>query len=116
MGMLEKQWGQSFVAAAGVYLWSLHGVDLPNQQEDDESDNQEAKDGIEKYPVVDGRRTSCLRPSAKPIGGMMMSSTSEAIILPKAAPITMPTAMSSTLPRIANSLNSFSIVTPPMLN
>lgn len=45
------------------YLWSLHGVDLTNQQEDDESDDQEAKYGIEKYPVVDGRRTSSLRRS-----------------------------------------------------
>ena len=36
----------------------------------------------------------------------MMSATSEATILPNAAPITTPTARSMTLPFIANSLNS----------
>jgi len=44
-----------------------------------------------------------------PIGGMMRSFTSESTILPKAAPMMMPTAMSTTLPRTANSLNSFSM-------
>ena len=41
-----------------------------------------------------------------PTTGMMTASTSEETILPKAAPITIPTARSITLPRIANSLNS----------
>src|SRR5260370_3079686 len=40
---------------------------------------------------------------------MMMSSTSDDTILPKAAPIMIPTDISRTLPRIANSLNSLSI-------
>src|SRR5947208_16913220 len=48
-------------------------------------------------------------PKANPIGGMRTSSTNEAMILPKAAPITTATAKSSTLPRITNSLNSFSM-------
>ena len=43
-------------------------------------------------------------------GGMITSLTSEVMIFPKAAPMMMPTAMSSTLPFIANSLNSFSMV------
>ena len=48
-------------------------------------------------------------PMARPIGGMITFSTSEVTILPKAAPITTPTARSTTLPRMANSLNSLII-------
>src|SRR6185436_12120484 len=51
-------------------------------------------------------------PSKSPIGGIRMSFTSESTILPKAAPMTTPTARSMTLPRIANSLNSLSMVVP----
>src|SRR6266850_4124520 len=49
-------------------------------------------------------------PSKAPIGGMMMSSTKDETIFPKDAPIMTPTAKSMTFPRIANSLNSFSMV------
>src|SRR5258708_17605521 len=49
-------------------------------------------------------------PSSAPIGGMMMSSTKDKMIFPKAVPIMTPTAKSTTFPRIANSLNSFSTV------
>jgi hypothetical protein len=49
-------------------------------------------------------------PSARPIGGMMISATSEVTILPNATPIMMPTALSRTFPRIAKALNSFSIL------
>jgi len=45
-------------------------------------------------------------PSATPTSGMTMPSTSALTILPKAAPITTPTARSTTLPRAMNSLNS----------
>src|SRR4030081_2309340 len=48
-------------------------------------------------------------PIALPMGGIRMSLTMEVTILPKAAPRTTPTARSTTLPRMANSLNSFSI-------
>jgi hypothetical protein len=48
-------------------------------------------------------------PVTTPIGGMMMSSTSDLTMVEKAAPMITPTAMSITLPRSANSLNSFSI-------
>src|ERR1017187_6121750 len=48
-------------------------------------------------------------PIALPIGGMMMSLTAEVTILPNAPPMITPTARSTTLPRIANSLNSLSI-------
>src|SRR5207237_696698 len=41
--------------------------------------------------------------------GMMTSPTSELTIEPKAAPMMTPTARSTTLPFIANSLNSFSM-------
>src|SRR6266478_2797065 len=48
-------------------------------------------------------------PMTLPIGGMMMSLTTEVTILPKAPPMITPTARSTTLPRIANSLNSLII-------
>src|SRR5277367_1171427 len=44
--------------------------------------------------------------------GMMMSLTSELTIAPNAAPMMTPTARSTTLPRIANFLNSSSIGHP----
>src|SRR3569833_2987427 len=47
-----------------------------------------------------------------PMMGMMTSPTSELTIAPKAAPIKTPTARSTTLPFIANSLNSFSTANP----
>ena len=46
---------------------------------------------------------------ASPTGGMMTSLTSEVTIVPKAAPMMTPTARSTTLPRIANSLNSLNM-------
>src|SRR6185295_6226165 len=46
----------------------------------------------------------------RPIAGMMRSVTSESTILPKATPMMTPIARSTTLPRIANFLNSCSIV------
>src|SRR4249920_3345761 len=42
--------------------------------------------------------------------GMMMSPTSEVTIAPKAAPMMTPTARSTTLPFMANSRNSFSML------
>src|SRR5471032_1547433 len=49
------------------------------------------------------------RPSSRPSGGINKSLTKDVTILPKAAPMTMPTARSMTLPRSANSRNSFHI-------
>src|SRR5690554_2502241 len=45
-------------------------------------------------------------PMMTPRGGMITSSTKEDTILPNAAPMMMPTAMSTTLPRTAKALNS----------
>jgi len=45
-------------------------------------------------------------PNARPIGGISTSATKEETILPKAPPSTIPTAISTTLPRIAKDLNS----------
>src|SRR5690606_33826514 len=45
-------------------------------------------------------------PIISPIGGMITLSTKAVTMLPNAAPMTTPTARSTTLPRIANSLNS----------
>jgi len=42
----------------------------------------------------------------RPISGLMMSSTNAVTMAVKAPPMTTPTAMSSTLPRMANALNS----------
>src|SRR5574337_1840854 len=53
-------------------------------------------------------------PTKRPTGGMRISFTKELTILPKAAPIMIPIAMSRTFPRIANSLNSFIIYAPPL--
>src|SRR5947209_5455881 len=44
--------------------------------------------------------------------GMMISPTSEVTIAPKAAPMMTPTARSTTLPFMANSRNSFSMLNP----
>src|SRR3954452_3764756 len=44
--------------------------------------------------------------------GMMMSPTNEVTMAPNAAPMMTPTARSTTLPFIANSRNSFSMVVP----
>src|ERR1051325_11414845 len=55
------------------------------------------------------RLEKSMRPSARPIGGMMMPSTSEGTILPNAAPMMTPTARSTTLPRAMNSRNSLAI-------
>src|SRR6201999_61653 len=55
-------------------------------------------------------------PVADPISGMMISPTSEFTMAPKAAPMMTPTARSTTLPFIANSRNSLSISSPPLLS
>src|SRR3954469_7802699 len=45
--------------------------------------------------------------------GMITSPTSEVTMAPKAAPMITPTARSTTLPFMANSRNSFSMLRPP---
>src|SRR3954464_1591889 len=45
-----------------------------------------------------------------PIDGMTMSATREETILPKAVPMITPTARSTTLPLIANSRNSLTML------
>jgi NAD(P)-dependent dehydrogenase (short-subunit alcohol dehydrogenase family) len=52
-----------------------------------------------------GIRVNCI----SPIGGIRISLTKEVTIFPKATPMMIPTAMSTTFPRSANSLNSFNI-------
>src|SRR3974377_166461 len=58
------------------------------------------------------RLLKSILPSSRPRGGMRTSPTKEVTILPKAAPMMIPIAMSSTLPFMANSLNSLSIANP----
>jgi hypothetical protein len=50
-----------------------------------------------------------------PMTGMKMSPTMESTILPKAAPMMMPIARSTALPRKANCLNSFHMFGPSRL-
>ena len=117
-------------------LRRLEPVDRAHQQEHGEGDDHEGDDAVDEEPVVDGDRARrpaprrgshtaarpCVPslssrnrsekstlPRARPIGGMMTSSTSDFTMVPKAPPMMMPTARSTTLPRIANSLNSLSI-------
>ncbi|MNW08895.1 hypothetical protein D3C71_2057640 [compost metagenome] len=47
-------------------------------------------------------------PIRMPSGGMIRSPTNEETILPNAAPMMIPTAISTTLPLTAKALNSFS--------
>ena len=124
------------LAAAGCGLLARDRVDPLHQEEDREGDDQELDHRVDEEADVPGdgarllrlrdRCCRCRSPSARrrsgrnrrrrvisPIGGMMMSSTSEDTIAPNAAPIMMPIARSSTLPFNANSLNSFSIEPPP---
>src|SRR3954466_11835117 len=49
-------------------------------------------------------------PTTRPSGGMITSATSDETILPKAAPITTPTARSTTLPREMKSRNSLTML------
>src|SRR5688572_25817824 len=58
-------------------------------------------------PTSAPRSLKFVLPIAMPKGGVRMSATSELTILPNAAPITTPTAMSNTLPRRAKALNSW---------
>src|SRR6185295_15344116 len=51
-------------------------------------------------------------PSASPIGGMITSSTSDFTMVPNAPPMMIPTARSSTFPRMTKALNSLSIEGP----
>src|SRR5450830_1360856 len=48
-------------------------------------------------------------PIRRPIGGIRMSLVNDATILPNAAPMMTPTARSSTLPLLMNSLNSLNM-------
>src|SRR5690349_14004545 len=49
-------------------------------------------------------------PMRTPMGGIRTSLTNEVTIFPNAPPMMIPTARSSTFPRIANVLNSFNMV------
>src|ERR1035437_7968943 len=74
-----------------------------------------ASAGVEKVPPV-GASFKIMNlfeksrpPVSKPIGGIRISFTRELTMAPKAAPMITPTARSTALPLMANSLNSFNI-------
>ena len=91
-------WSRRSRGRFGLFL-PVESVDQLDEQEDCKSDDDEVESRLKKIPVVnrhgrdDFARCGCL-------------ATSEETILPKAAPITTPTARSITLPRMANCLNS----------
>ena len=58
---------------------------------------------------VKNRLVKSTLPVAREMTGMMMSLTSEVTMVLKAPPTITPTAISMTLPRMINSLNSFII-------
>lgn len=108
-------WSRRSRGRFGLFF-PVESVDQFDEQEDCKSDDDEVESRLKKIPVVNrhGRMTSpdaavwaCLSvmprsvkltpPTNTPIGGMMTSATSEETILPKAAPITTPTARSITL-------------------
>src|SRR5580658_7148401 len=68
-----------------------------------------AKEGYGFPEILRKRFEKSTFPRMRPKGGIKMSPTSDVMIFPNDAPMMMPTAMSSTLPRIANSLNSLNI-------
>jgi len=59
--------------------------------------------------IITNRFEKSTLPSNRPIGGMIISATTDLTMEPKAAPMIMPTAISTTFPLIANSLNSLNI-------
>jgi PPM family protein phosphatase len=60
--------------------------------------------------IMRARLEKSTLPNSTPMGGITTSATNDETILPNAAPMMMPTAMSTTLPFIAKSLNSLSRV------
>ena len=106
-----------------LLLQRVHGL---HDEEDGERDDREVDDRLDEGAVLPQHRgvspsaafsatASALKftpPSSMPSGGISTSLTNEVTILPNAAPITTPTARSTTLPRIANFLNSSSRAMP----
>src|SRR3954463_8592008 len=64
---------------------------------------------------VANRLEKSMPPTTSPIGGMITSSTRLLTIVPNAPPTITPTAMSMTLPRTANSLNSLNTGSPHLI-
>ena len=65
--------------------------------------------GKPPLPSVTNRLAKSTLPSSSPTGGIRMSLTNEPTTVVKAAPITMPTARSTMLPRMMKVLNSLSM-------
>jgi hypothetical protein len=102
----------------------LQAVDRTDNQKKDEGDDEKIdRDGQKIAPADNGASESTgevtdLDAGMKvmaPMTGMMMSPTSELTIPPNAAPMITPMARSTTLPRMANSLNSLSIMPSPAI-
>ena len=106
--------------------WFLHPVNLLDKHKNREGDDYEIQNIIEEDAVIQRRGARCfcgrntriifagqvdeqireIHSTQRQSGGIRISSTNDVTILPNATPITTPTARSTTLPLIMNSLNS----------
>ena len=110
--------GSTGRGAQPLPLFRHQAVDLLDQQENRKCNDEEIDDSIEERAVGNDRQTGVTRfgerrsgvlerfrnrlekstrPSRRPMGGIRMSLTNDVTILPKAAPMMIPTAMSRTL-------------------
>ena len=85
-----------FCGSRHLLFLAMELRDEADEDEDGEGDDDEIKRGLQEVAIVEQH------------GGlfMMRSDTMDDTIFPKAVPITTPTAISTTLPRMANALKS----------
>ena len=107
----------------GGFFFFLRGIHSANHHENRKSNNDKADNRIDEGTIVnrngsgrfgiskrrigsggrpffqhDEKICESTFPNSRPIGGMTTSATSDLMIRPKATPITIPTAISTTLP------------------
>jgi hypothetical protein len=111
-----------------VLLFPHHTVDAADNEKQHESDDDEVDGDSDEGTVAHGGAGLLGSVVGRGLAGRgrepnevvgeieMMSLTSESTILPKATPMMTPMARSTTLPRIANFLNSWSIAASVLLS
>ena len=114
----------SFVMLVFIILLILIGLEIRRMKKEDTLqiilEDKTAYGPAKSGPFLSttNKLVKSTLPSNRPIGGIMISLTRESTIFPKAAPMIIPTAISITLPRMANFLNSlkkFLNILPPFL-
>lgn len=104
--------GGGLLRCGGLLGLFVQGVDKLDHNKQYKGHDEEVDDGVDELADLDAgaaQTNDHIGKSAlknRPISGLMMSSTSAVTMAVKAPPMTTPTAMSSTLPRMANALNS----------